>query len=132
MAQAVAQTGAPSTSGTETAERRKKGFLRVFIERNKVGMIGYAIFLAIVLIAFIGPLFLPEDNPTNVSVIYQPPSWDYPLGTDFSGKDVLFMVVTTCWRTSSTAGSTRVFAPEMESSHGPGRCANRRPVNFRD
>jgi peptide/nickel transport system permease protein len=93
MAQAVAQTGAPSTSGTETAERRKKGFLRVFVERNKVGMIGYAIFLAIVLIAFIGPLLLPEDNPTDVSVIYQPPSWDYPLGTDFSGKDVLFQVV---------------------------------------
>ncbi len=93
MAQAVVQTGAPSTSGTETSERRKKGFLRVFIERNKVGMIGYAIFLAIVLIAFVGPLFLPEDNPTDVSVILQPPSWDHLLGTDFAGKDVLYTVV---------------------------------------
>lgn len=93
MAEAVVQPGTSPGASTESTTRRKKGFLRLFIERNKVGMIGYAIFLAIVLIAFIGPLFLPEDNPTDVSAIYQPPTWDHLLGTDFAGKDVLYMVV---------------------------------------
>jgi peptide/nickel transport system permease protein len=80
-------------TGAEIVARRKKGFLRLFIERNKVGMLGYALFFAIVLIAFVGPFFLPEDNPTNVAEIYQPPTSDHWLGTDFSGKDVLYMVV---------------------------------------
>lgn len=89
MAEAVAQTGSSAGSEAET----KKGFLRLFIERNKVGMVGYAIFLAIVLIAFIGPFFLPDKNPTDTLAVYQTPSWDHPLGTDFAGKDVLYQVV---------------------------------------
>ena len=93
MAEAVAQTGSSAGSEAETAPKRKKGFLRLFIERNKVGMVGYAIFLAIVLIAFVGPLFLPDKNPTDTLAVYQTPSWDHPLGTDFAGKDVLYQVV---------------------------------------
>ncbi len=93
MAEAVVQTDTPTRAGTDSVSRKKKGFLRLFVERNKAGMLGYAIFLAIVLTAFVGPLFLPEENPTDVSVIYQPPSWDHLLGTDFAGKDVLYMVV---------------------------------------
>ena len=73
--------------------RRDKGFLRVFIERNKIGMIGYAIFGAILIMSFIGPFFLPETNPTDVTAVYAPPSWDHPLGTDWRGQDVLYQII---------------------------------------
>jgi peptide/nickel transport system permease protein len=93
MAEAIVPTPTVDQPVVAPGERRKKGFLRLFIERNKVGMIGYVVFLLILLIAFVGPFFLPARNPTNVSQIYQPPSGDHWLGTDFSGKDVLYMVV---------------------------------------
>lgn len=93
MAEAIVPTGTVDESVVIPEERKKKGFLRLFVERNKVGMIGYLVFVVILLIAFIGPLFLPAENPTDVSSIYQPPSSKHLLGTDYSGKDVLYMVV---------------------------------------
>lgn len=93
MAEATVPTGTVDQPAVAPGERRKKGFLRVFIERNKVGMIGYLVFFLILLVAFVGPLLLPDENPTDVSQIYQPPSSEHWLGTDFSGKDVLYMVV---------------------------------------
>jgi peptide/nickel transport system permease protein len=93
MADAVIQTSPSTDADSSPVEQKKKGFLRLFVERNKVGMIGYAMFLAIVLIAFVGPLFLPDKNPTDTLAVYETPSWDHPLGTDFAGKDVLYQVV---------------------------------------
>jgi peptide/nickel transport system permease protein len=95
MTEAIVPANLPSDADTGTAgvTTRKKGFLRLFIERNKVGMIGYIVFFAIVLTAFVGPFLLPDSNPTDVSKVYQPPSWEHPLGTDFAGKDVLYQVV---------------------------------------
>ena len=93
MAEAIVPTGTVDQPAVAPGERRRKGFLRLFIERNKVGMIGYLVFFLILLVAFVGPLFLPDKNPTDVANIYQPPSSEHLLGTDFSGKDVLYMVV---------------------------------------
>ncbi|HEV2127898.1 MAG TPA: ABC transporter permease [Thermomicrobiales bacterium] len=93
MAEAVVGTGAPSPGVDRAAARQRKSFLRVFIERNKVGMIGYVIFGAILIMSFIGPLFLPDENPTDVGLVYAPPSWDHPLGTDWRGQDVLYQII---------------------------------------
>lgn len=93
MTEAIAPAAASTKTSVDRADRQKKGFLRLFIERNKVGMVGYAVFAAILLMSFVGPLFLPDSNPTDISVVYQPPSWEYPLGTDFAGKDVLYQVI---------------------------------------
>lgn len=93
MTEAIAPTAVTTDSAVDQTRREKKGFLRLFIERNKVGMVGYAVFFAIVLMAFIGPLLLPDSNPTDTLAVYQPPSWDHPLGTDFAGKDVLYQIV---------------------------------------
>jgi peptide/nickel transport system permease protein len=93
MTDAIVPTGMVDEPVVAAGERRKKGFLRLFIERNKVGMLGYLVFVLILLIAFVGPFFLPDKNPTDVSKIYQPPTKEHWLGTDFSGKDVLYMVV---------------------------------------
>ncbi len=56
-------------------------------------MIGYVIFGAILIMSFIGPLFLPDENPTDVGLVYAPPSWDHPLGTDWRGQDVLYQII---------------------------------------
>ncbi len=94
MTDAIIGAGAPAPdAGPHPGTRKKKGFLRVFIERNKVGLIGYVIFAAILIMSFIGPLFLPDENPTQVGLIYAPPSWDHPLGTDWRGQDVLYQIV---------------------------------------
>lgn len=93
MAEAIVPTGRVDDAGVAPGERRKKGFLRLFIERNKVGMVGYVIFAAILIMSFIGPLFLPDENPTNAALVYSPPSWDHPLGTDWRGQDVLYQIV---------------------------------------
>ncbi len=93
MTDAAVPVTMPSHPDEGAATRQKKGFLRLFIERNKVGMIGYVIFAAILIMSFIGPLFLPDENPTQVGLIYAPPSWDHPLGTDWRGQDVLYQIV---------------------------------------
>lgn len=94
MADAIIPANAPSgLDAPVVSQRRKKGFLRVFIERNKVGMIGYVIFAAILIMSFIGPLFLPDQNVTDAANVYALPSWDHPLGTDWRGQDVLYQIV---------------------------------------
>jgi peptide/nickel transport system permease protein len=95
MADAIVPASAPSGIDAVPAGfgRRKKGFLPVFIARNKVGMIGYVVFAAILIMSFIGPLFLPDKNPTDVGLIYATPSWDHPLGTDWRGQDVLYQII---------------------------------------
>ncbi len=93
MAEAVIQAGSPTPDVESAASRRSKSFLRLFIERNKVGMVGYVIFAAILIMSFIGPLFLPDSNPTDVTKVYASPSWDHLLGTDWRGQDVLYQIV---------------------------------------
>ncbi|MGB3330029.1 MAG: ABC transporter permease [Thermomicrobiales bacterium] len=74
-------------------EVRKHGLIRTFIKRNKVGALGFAIFGAIMLLAFVGPFFMPGKNPTVVANIYAKPSWAHPLGGDYMGKDVWYQIV---------------------------------------
>ena len=56
---------------------------------NKVGFVGFLIVIFFVLMSFIGPIFVPLDHTTRVDQIYASMSWEHPLGTDFSGRDVL-------------------------------------------
>ncbi len=61
--------------------------------RNKVGLAGFIIFAAIVLVALIGPFFVPQTQATNVRAIYLPPSLQHPLGTDSEGRDILIQMI---------------------------------------
>jgi peptide/nickel transport system permease protein len=61
--------------------------------RNKVGFAGFLVVTTIVLVSFVGPIFVPEDETVRVSQIYQSPSWSHPLGTDSEGKDVLSQII---------------------------------------
>lgn len=63
------------------------------LARNKSGMIGIILLIIIILVSFAGPLFVKPVEKANVKEIYQGPSWQHPLGTDFQGKDNLVQVV---------------------------------------
>ena len=63
--------------------------LNVFLE-NKLAVTGVAIFVAMLLFCFLGPVFYHTDQThVNFAIENLPPSADHPLGTDANGYDVL-------------------------------------------
>lgn len=60
---------------------------------NKVGLLGFVIVAAIVLMSFVGPYFVPFDNAARVDQIYQAPSAQHWLGTDSEGRDVFAQII---------------------------------------
>ena len=67
-------------------------FLRL-LTYNKVGFLGFLIVIFFVLLAFVGPRYVPLDTKTKVDQIYVPPSREHPLGTDHQGRDIWSYIV---------------------------------------
>lgn len=63
------------------------------LRRNRTGLVGLGIITLMVLMAFIGPNFVPQQQDVNVGEMYQSPSLKHPLGTDFQGMDNLISIV---------------------------------------
>lgn len=78
---------------TTTARPKRRGFIRVFIARNKLGTFGIVLLLAILALTFIGPFFIDEAGRTDVKRIYEQPSWAHPLGFDYKGRDIWQQIV---------------------------------------
>lgn len=57
--------------------------------KNKFAMIGFFLLIAMILFAFIGPLFLSYDFNTHSDNIKMPPMEGHILGTDYLGRDML-------------------------------------------
>src|SRR5262249_9510617 len=63
--------------------------LEVFLE-NKLAVTGVAIFVAMFLFCFLGPVFYHTDQVhVNLAIENLPPSAKHPLDTDAKGYDVL-------------------------------------------
>jgi len=92
MAQMV--TNQAEVAGPSAARRLGRGSTGILrqMSRNVAGFIGFIVFVLIVLLAFVGPFFV-GDNPANTTQIYQAPSGAHPLGTDYSGRDVLIQII---------------------------------------
>lgn len=75
----------------ETANELWKSFR--LLARNPVGLLGFVLVVAIVLISFVGPLIVPAQTESSVGEIYQGPSARHPVGTDFQGKDNLILLI---------------------------------------
>jgi peptide/nickel transport system permease protein len=60
---------------------------------SKVGFIGFLAVIAIVLLSYVGPLFVELDTRTKVDQIYLPPSAENWLGTDHQGRDIWSHIV---------------------------------------
>jgi ABC-type dipeptide/oligopeptide/nickel transport system permease subunit len=59
-----------------------------------VGAVGGLVLLAIGIMAAAAPLVAPYDPLyVDVMIFKEPPSWSYPLGTDYHGRDILSRVI---------------------------------------
>ncbi|CAB4847453.1 unannotated protein [freshwater metagenome] len=70
-------------------------FTRSF-RHSPSGMVGLCLLGVFVVVAVAAPLVFPRsalDVTQAIANPFQPPSWDYPLGTDDSGRSVLALVV---------------------------------------
>jgi peptide/nickel transport system permease protein len=67
-------------------------FLRLLARRPSglVGFIGIVFFLVL---AFVAPIFVPNQENGDVTALYQTPSVQHFLGTDNTGRDVLNQIV---------------------------------------
>lgn len=87
------------TTATSTAERVTSARVtppspwRRFVSQNKLGTFGIVVLVAILILSFIGPFFLPEKNSTRVDMVYCSPSWENPLGCDNRGRDIWYQIV---------------------------------------
>ena len=72
--------------------RRIAAFFKL-MAHNRVGFIGFLIVVLYFVVAFLGPKFIPLDTKTKVDRIFEPASWQHPLGMDHQGRDVLSQVV---------------------------------------
>ena len=80
-----------------TRKYRKRGqFGEIFhrIKRNKGAMFGL-ILLCIIFLTFIASWFVSYESitTTNAYARYNPPSWQYPFGTDDMGRNLFLRVV---------------------------------------
>lgn len=88
-------TDQAEVAGPSAARRLGRGSIDFVLVmwRNKAGFIGFLVLVLIVLVSFIGPIFTPHDTTTDLTRIYQPPSWAHWFGTDYEGRDVLVQIV---------------------------------------
>jgi peptide/nickel transport system permease protein len=72
-----------------------------YLRRNKSLLIGLLILLGLVLFTTIGLLVIDPANAYPLSVkSKQPPSLEYPFGTDFFGRDMFTAMVIGMWQTA--------------------------------
>src|SRR5688500_5779580 len=69
-----------------------RGFWRTF-RRNRMGIVGLGMLIAILILAIFAPSLAPYDPKTSAGIsssdVYNPPSAQHWFGTDDAGKDVL-------------------------------------------
>lgn len=73
-----------------------------YIKRNKSLAIGLIILLFLIAFTLIGFLTIDPKHAYPLSAATrQAPSWKYPLGTDFFGRDLLAAMVVGMWQTAA-------------------------------
>lgn len=78
--------------GPQLISQRQRA-IRTFV-KNRPAVVGLVLIILITLVAIFAPIIAPHD-PLDQSVRNRlaPPSWDYPLGRDDKGRDILSRVI---------------------------------------
>ena len=64
------------------------------LSKNKLGLIGTALIICLILIAILAPLLEPYSyKEQNIEIMSEPPSLTHFLGTDDFGRDVLSRII---------------------------------------
>lgn len=72
---------------------RSTGTTLRIMRYNKVGFAGFLLLVLIVLISFVGPIFIELDTDTKIDHIYETPTSEFWLGTDHQGRDIFSQIV---------------------------------------
>ncbi len=101
MADATAQmTPSMSVSQIQTPSRLR--LTMRYIRRNKSLAVGLGILLFLVAFTAIGFMVIdPKDAYPLSAPTKRAPSWDYPLGTDFFGRNLYAAMVVGMWQTAA-------------------------------
>ena len=79
-------------------QRRRKSAGRTWSQfrRHRTGMIGLGILVFFGLVALLAPVLAPHsmiEVTEATGGVLQPPSWEFPLGTDENGRSVLALLI---------------------------------------
>jgi peptide/nickel transport system permease protein len=89
-------------TGDEVRQPGQLTLLLRYLRRNKTLAIGLVILLALVAFTAIGFLVIdPKHAYPLTAATKKPPSWQYPLGTDFFGRNLLAAMVVGMWQTAA-------------------------------
>lgn len=105
-------TASAMLPGTASPGARRPSLWRISwraLTRKPGRVIGLTLILFFTLMAIFGPALYPKTLPINPSLLYAPPSWAHPLGTDFEGTDVLAEIITGSRYVLSAAALAAVF-----------------------
>jgi peptide/nickel transport system permease protein len=83
---------APGPTASRATTSGTPGILAI-LASNRAGLIGFIVFSVFVIVAFVGPLFVPQTLATDVRAIYLGPSLQHPLGTDSEGRDIAIQMI---------------------------------------
>jgi ABC-type dipeptide/oligopeptide/nickel transport system permease subunit len=79
---------------------KRLAYVARLLRRDRGGLIGFTLFVLIVLTAIFAPVLAPHDPlKQNLRAAKQPPawqeggSWEFPLGTDPLGRDMLSRII---------------------------------------
>jgi len=65
-----------------------------FMREQRLATFGAFLVLAFLITGIFAPVLAPQDpNQVNVRASLQPPSWEYPLGADNNGRDILSRII---------------------------------------
>ncbi|HEY89086.1 MAG TPA: ABC transporter permease [Thermoflexia bacterium] len=72
---------------------RRIGHFIKLMSRNKIGFLGFLLFLSFIFMATVGTYLIEEPTHSDITAIYSPPSAEHILGTDSQGKDIWSQIV---------------------------------------
>lgn len=100
MAEALTQPLGLEEEYQEPTLKSRLAYVARLLVRDRGGMIGFALFIIIVITAIFAPAIAPHDPlDQNLRAAKQPPawseggSWDFPLGTDTLGRDMFSRII---------------------------------------
>ncbi|OQX65146.1 MAG: ABC transporter permease [Candidatus Hydrothermarchaeota archaeon] len=90
-----------TVSQTEFQQPSKVTLFFRYLRRNPGLFIGVFIMIALILFTVIGLMTIDTGDAYPLSAKpKQPPSWEYPMGTDFYGRNLLAAMVVGMWQTA--------------------------------
>jgi peptide/nickel transport system permease protein len=91
----------PQTQSPEMVQFSRLTLFLRYLRRNKSLAIGLFMLLSLSAFTIIGMLTIDQDHAYALAVSSkQPPSAEFPLGTDFFGRDMLAVMVMGTWQTA--------------------------------